>query len=735
MKRNVIALGILAVLLPLTSPAAAQLQETVFYPKGNVDTVAERAWTRVVGDGAGVEVFRRWEDGGPFQSRGHLALRGPVQDIVIHPYLPYAFVSTWNGFVQAIDLSIGNLRVLDDLFVDFLVQDIEIVGNWLLASAPASSEIWRIDIQAPEFLRESGVVTGVEAQSIVQDVDPGFAWIQEVASVRLLSVESLAMAEPLTAPASGGVHPIDASYVLAAGTIRSRSNMDVVATFDVPAGVKTAAVDRENMIGYVLDNANVLHRISFEDPAHPRILNQLQLSLEGGFTAQIAFDGDQVAVASGGVEEIDFSALAPEQKLVRVSSHIKAVEAYHGRIFTALLTGGGAILDPRIAGPTRMVLDQFFGANLVDLVVGRRPETVDRGARRIPAAPSDALPRRDPVYAAAGADGLVVLEVGIDGMEERMRVPLGNATDVHLDGDRLFVVDGSDGVHIFDLADPWTPTEIGHFSTLNASGCATSGDVLYVANGLPTDLIVDISDPTQPAQIGTFAGTRLLAVEGDRLYVPEDWAFRAYDISDPANPVSLGYNLDVLFTKGITPVPSADAPAGQRQAWVAMGFDGVDLLDLTDPQNPVRLDHFATRDIATDVAVDGNTIVVADGMAGISVLERTVPGAARDAGATDASTVAPAGASGLRLANTPNPVRDRTDISFTLGAPQPVRLDVFDVAGRLVTTLLDRPMGAGSHSVAWNRRDDRGRRVAAGALFYRLVTPERTATGKMILVR
>jgi hypothetical protein len=73
----------------------------------------------------------------------------------------------------------------------------------------------------------------------------------------------------------------------------------------------------------------------------------------------------------------------------------------------------------------------------------------------------------------------------------------------------------------------------------------------------------------------------------------------------------------------------------------------------------------------------------------------------------------------------PNPFRERTDIRFSLAAPVGVRLDVHDVAGRLVRRLVDgSSLAPGLHASVWDGRDERGRAVPAGIYFVRLETAD-----------
>ena len=70
---------------------------------------------------------------------------------------------------------------------------------------------------------------------------------------------------------------------------------------------------------------------------------------------------------------------------------------------------------------------------------------------------------------------------------------------------------------------------------------------------------------------------------------------------------------------------------------------------------------------------------------------------------------------------------------FTAGATR-VRLDVFDVHGRLVKNLVDADVGAGSHVVTWNMTTESGLRVPAGIYFARVSGGRETATAKLVIV-
>jgi hypothetical protein len=78
----------------------------------------------------------------------------------------------------------------------------------------------------------------------------------------------------------------------------------------------------------------------------------------------------------------------------------------------------------------------------------------------------------------------------------------------------------------------------------------------------------------------------------------------------------------------------------------------------------------------------------------------------------------------------PNPSRDGVAVSFRLLEASAVRLDVYDVLGRRVASLVDGPMPAGTHRVAWD-----GEGVSAGLYVVRLTTPVRSAVTTAVRLR
>lgn len=85
--------------------------------------------------------------------------------------------------------------------------------------------------------------------------------------------------------------------------------------------------------------------------------------------------------------------------------------------------------------------------------------------------------------------------------------------------------------------------------------------------------------------------------------------------------------------------------------------------------------------------------------------------------------------------NYPNPFNPSTTIKFFLPTQTHVRLEVFNILGQRVTTLVDGDLPAGQHQVEWDGRNEQGRPVSSGVYFYRVVTDEFYKSKKMMLIK
>lgn len=85
--------------------------------------------------------------------------------------------------------------------------------------------------------------------------------------------------------------------------------------------------------------------------------------------------------------------------------------------------------------------------------------------------------------------------------------------------------------------------------------------------------------------------------------------------------------------------------------------------------------------------------------------------------------------------NYPNPFNPKTIIKFALPKDSWVRLEVYNVLGQKVKTLVDEKLTAGLKEVEWDGMSDKGFEVASGIYFYKISADEFTDIKKMVMLK
>lgn len=83
----------------------------------------------------------------------------------------------------------------------------------------------------------------------------------------------------------------------------------------------------------------------------------------------------------------------------------------------------------------------------------------------------------------------------------------------------------------------------------------------------------------------------------------------------------------------------------------------------------------------------------------------------------------------------PNPFNATTTISYTLRRESEIQLEIFDLLGRHVTTLLDAVQPAGTHFAVWSGESERGTVAGSGVYFVRLQSATFSQTRKLVLMK
>ena len=88
------------------------------------------------------------------------------------------------------------------------------------------------------------------------------------------------------------------------------------------------------------------------------------------------------------------------------------------------------------------------------------------------------------------------------------------------------------------------------------------------------------------------------------------------------------------------------------------------------------------------------------------------------------------------LDNYPNPFNPETQIRFSIGNVEQVKLVIYDMMGRQVNTLINgEKFGSGYHVVNWRGVDNAGNKVPSGVYVYRIKAGDYIADKKMLLLK
>ncbi|MBN1888095.1 MAG: carboxypeptidase regulatory-like domain-containing protein [Thermoflexales bacterium] len=208
------------------------------------------------------------------------------------------------------------------------------------------------------------------------------------------------------------------------------------------------------------------------------------------------------------------------------------------------------------------------------------------------------------------------------------------------------------------------------------AGLALSATHAYVAAGDAGLRVLDVSDPINPIEVGYYdtpGSARGVALAGDYAYVAagED-GLRVIDVSNPISPTELG-SCD-------TPGSARGVALAGNYAYIADGDSGLRILDVSDLASPAELGFYDTPGRAYGVTLSGTLAYVADEGGGLRILDVSDPASPAELGACDTPGLAHSvalsgryayvadGGGGLRVVDVSNPA-------------SPIEADHYDTLG------------------------------------------------------
>ncbi len=213
--------------------------------------------------------------------------------------------------------------------------------------------------------------------------------------------------------------------------------------------------------------------------------------------------------------------------------------------------------------------------------------------------------------------------------------------DLALQGHYAYIACWWNGFRVVNFADPDNPVLAAHhFTWYNGAepgvdycfvqALDVQGDYLYIVDYEPFDdqdtkglYIFDISNPANPVFVNRFADINSkpmdIAVQGDFAYLADDFGgMEVIDISDIENPFSAGY----IYTPDAATAIEVDG----NYAYIANYINGgIQMVDITFPPNPVTAGFYQPTGVfALGVTIHGSHIYAADGIAGFQIYDNLI---------------------------------------------------------------------------------------------------------------
>ena len=301
-------------------------------------------------------------------------------------------------------------------------------------------------------------------------------------------------------------------------------------------------------------------------------------------------------------------------------------------------------------------------------------------------------------------------------------------------------------VRIIDIVSPGNPLQL---STINPANNGTDShdafaqdSVLYIAEGgNPTIGIFDVSDPANPSLIQRLnipaAGyVHQVWVSEDNKYMitTEETAgktIKMWDIQDINNISPLGQYLGGSQL-------AHNAYLKGNYAYISHYESGLKVVDISNPNNITEVGYYDTYPQGETSNFNGawgtypffnsGNVLISDIQTGLYVVYFGGAVTHIENNSKPLTTYSLG-------ENYPNPFNPTTTISYQVSRQRDVRIEIYNILGQKVRTLLNDRKEPGAYEAIWNGRNDSGAQVGSGVYLYRMVAGDFVQMRKMVLMK
>ena len=191
--------------------------------------------------------------------------------------------------------------------------------------------------------------------------------------------------------------------------------------------------------------------------------------------------------------------------------------------------------------------------------------------------------------------------------------------------------------------------------------------------------------------------------------------YTSYTTTSFASPPGISLNLLILQTTGYLNLPAGTYKLGHIRFNITPPFISDTLMFRHPPMSPTSVVYDSTKkcaysgttsDSSRYTTIDPSIILWAEGNVATIPTEYQL------------------------FQNYPNPFNPTTTIKYDVPKTSLVKIKVYDVAGKMISELVNRQMEAGSYEINWN-----GSEYASGVYFYKIETKDFTKVMRMVLIK
>ncbi len=399
--------------------------------------------------------------------------------------------------------------------------------------------------------------------------------------------------------------------------------------YDTPGHAWRVAADLTSVPGQVFAHVTDEHRyyyiVNVTDPDQPVLTASYSGYMGMMQSGDVSLAGSYAYIGGdGGVDIMDLSDITQPRRVVGASmgfiGFISRLAAAEHRVF--VLADSGIVNTVNVANPQRPLVswryyDTMGGAGEVALAMRPGQETplafVASGSRGL--------------QVISGADPTAPMRVGwfnLPGRAYGVSLASGSVCEAGECTTQMlaYVADHDGSMHIVDVSQPDQPAQMAVYdSTGMAWNITLDEQIAYVAAGPKGMRIVDVQDPGQLWELGFFQPydtfIRDVAVAGRYAYAADRMHGRVYslDMSDPVHPAEIG-----LFDSPGGAYAVAAAPDSSL-VYLADGAAGLRIVDVSKPDSPFEAGSWQTPSVAVEVAISGTLAFVAGREEGLHIVD------------------------------------------------------------------------------------------------------------------